>query len=135
MTYRIAPSVTRLLLLQCAVGLVLAGLSLLWRANIALSVLVGAGITVLPNMYFALRVFDMSKGRGAASTLRAFYVGAAGKFAVTVALFCLAFLLLPSLSAPALLVGFAAAQMMNWVSLLFNNDKNATRAISPQKPN
>lgn len=135
MTYRIAPSVTRLLLLQCAAGLVIAGVLSLWQLSAAISALAGAVIAVLPNLYFALRVFDMSKGRSAASTLRAFYVGAAGKFAVTVALFCMAFLLLSPLNAPALFGGFAITQLMTWVSLITSDNKNEPTTASPHKPN
>ncbi len=127
MTYRIAPSVSRLLLLQCLSGLVFAGILLVWQVDAAISGLIGAGIAVVPNVYFALRVFDMSKGRNAGSTLRAMFVGAVGKFVVTMVLFWLAFMFLSPLHAPALFGGFALAQLMNWVSLLMNGNKNGQR--------
>ena len=120
---QIAQSIKLLLLIQCVIGCVVAGVLLFWSTVAAYSSLAGAAIAVLPNVYFALRVFDLSKGRSAASTLRGFYVGASGKFIVTIAMFCATFILLSPINAPALLGTFAVAQLANWLSLLINSKK------------
>ena len=90
----------------------------MWRADAAYSALAGAAIGFLPNVYFALRAFNLSKGRDARSTLGSLYRGVTGKIVVTAALFCVAFLLISPLHAPALFAGFIATQLANWLVLL-----------------
>ena len=119
MVYRVAPTIKYLLLMQCvAAGIVFAGGWLFWGLVVAYSGLIGAVSSVLPNMYFALRVSDMSKGRGALPTLRAFYAGAAGKFVMTMALFWTAFFLVSPLNVFALFGGFALVHAVHWPALL-----------------
>ena len=118
MFYCMAPTVKRLLLAQCLAGLVLACLLLINSLEVAYSALLGAGCCLLPNLYLALRVFNFSNGRSAQSTLRAFYVGAAGKFVVTAALFIVAFRFVSPLNAPAMFGGFIVVQAVNWATPL-----------------
>ena len=122
MSFRIAPTVQRLLLVQCLTGVALAALLFLWDVQAAYSALTGAAIGFLPNLYLALRVFDLSKGRSARSTLRAFYIGAAGKFIVTVALFIVALRLISPLNVLAMFGGFIAIQVVHWATPLLVTD-------------
>ena len=117
MILKLAPAVSRLLIMQCLVGFMLAVALTAWKLEAAYSALVGAAIGVIPNFFMAIRVFDLSRGRDAHSTLAAVYAGAAGKFLVTAALFSVAFLLISPLHAPSLFVGFVATQICNWVLL------------------
>lgn len=117
MDYQIAPRARQLLIWQFFAGVALASVLLPWKLEAAYSALVGASVGFLPNVYFALRVFDMSKGRDAQSTLGALYRGATAKFIVTAALFCVAFLLISPLHVPALFIGFIAVQLVNWLAL------------------
>ncbi|MEM7207769.1 MAG: ATP synthase subunit I [Pseudomonadota bacterium] len=118
MAIEIAPQAKRLLYLQVLAGSMPALIVSLWSLTAAISMLVGALIGFLPNAYFALRVFDTSRGRSAQATRSAIYSGAAGKVIVTAALFSVAFLLLSPLHAPALFAGFIAVQLMHWLVLL-----------------
>lgn len=78
------------------------------------------GMLFLPNTYLALRVFNVSKGRSAQSTLLAFYSGAAGKFIVTVALFIVVLRLVSPLNALAMFGGFIVVQAVAWAVPLFD---------------
>jgi ATP synthase protein I len=126
MSYCMAPTVKRLLLAQCLAGLVLACLLLVNSMEVAYSALLGAGCCLLPNLYLALRVYNLSNGRSAQSTLRAFYFGAAGKFVVTVALFIVAFRFVSPLNIPAMFGGFIVVQAVNWAAPLLEADDTAS---------
>jgi len=117
-----APTIKRLLLAQCLAGLVLACLLLVNSTEVAYSALLGAGCCLLPNVYLALRVYNLSNGRSAQSTLRAFYFGAAGKFVITVALFIVAFRFVSPLNTPAMFAGFIVVQAVNWAAPLLEAD-------------
>ena len=117
MAIQIAPTVLRLLTWQASAGVLLAAALLAVGFEAAYSALAGASIGFLANVFFALRVFDTARRRDARSTLSALYLGATGKFVVTAALFCVAFLLISPLHAPALFAGFIAMHVVNWVVL------------------
>ena len=106
------------LLLQFTVGVSLASILLVVDAGLGLSAGVGVLVALLPNVYFAWRVFDLSKGRGAKHTMRAFNVGALGKFILTAALFALVFKWLPGLNPVSVILGFGIAQLVNWLCTL-----------------
>lgn len=125
-------TVKRLLLSQSLVGVALACLLLVTSLEAAYSALIGAVCCVLPNLYFALRVFNLSNGRSARSTLRAFYFGAAGKFIVTMALFIVAFRFVSPLNVLAMFAGFIIAQSVNWVVPLLEGDGGGkSRGVGP----
>jgi len=114
---QIASRVKRLLRYQLCAGVLLAAGMMFWNPVAAHSLVIGAAIAFLPNVYYALRVFDMSKARCVDSTLRALYAGAMGKMIMTATLFCVAFLLLAPLHIPALFLGFIAVQLMHFLVL------------------
>jgi len=116
-----APTVKRILLAQALAGLAFAGLLLVVVVEAAYSALLGAVCCVLPNVYFALRVFNLSSGRSARLTLRTFYIGAAGKFIVTAALFIVAFRFVSPLNALAMFGGFIVVQAVNWAAPLLES--------------
>lgn len=70
------------------------------------SLLLGGLISVLPNSYFARQAFRYRGARAAVYTTRAFYLGAAGKFAMTTAAFAVVFAKVEPLAPLALITGF-----------------------------
>ncbi|MEQ6917854.1 ATP synthase subunit I [Halomonas aquatica] len=70
----------------------------------AFSALVGSVVALLPNIYFAWRVYRHRGGRQVRRVVHGLYRAAAGKFGLTVALFTLVFVTVP-LSNHALFFG------------------------------
>ena len=93
----------------------------------ALSVFVGAMISFLANAYFAAKVFRYSGARLSQQVTQSFYSGEAGKFAITVVLFAIAFkwleVLKQPLNAGGLLVAFFIVQATAWFMPLFVDKK------------
>ena len=90
-------------------GLAVAGVSAGWSA------LLGGLICWLPSCWFAYRAFRYRGARAAMQIVRSFYAGEAGKMILTAALFALVFVNFETVSAPALFVGFAIVQLVNWI--------------------
>lgn len=61
----------------------------------ALSALVGGGIALLSNLYFAIQAFRFSGARAARDIVRAFNRGESGKFVIVIVCFLVAFQQLP----------------------------------------
>ncbi|WP_324768075.1 ATP synthase subunit I [Pokkaliibacter plantistimulans] len=107
--------VKRILISQLGLSLVL-GLSLLAFDQIgALSIVLGGLICLLPNSYFAWRLFAVRGARSSRDIAKAFYKGEAGKLLITIVLFALVFSMVKPLNVLALFAGFVAVQMMNWI--------------------
>lgn len=97
-------------------GALLAGLiGLYWGRAAAIGAVAGGIIVWLPNCYFAFRAFRYRGARAARLIVRSFYAGAAGKMFLTAGLFVLVFVNLKPLNAPAVFLGFAFVQSVNWV--------------------
>ena len=108
--------VIRLLLIWQLVTAVTVGLAgFFWSQGVALAAFLGGMIVVLPNCYFAFRAFRYRGARAARLIVRSFYAGAAGKMMLTAGMFTLVFVNLKPLNAPAVFLGFAIVQMVNWI--------------------
>jgi ATP synthase protein I len=59
--------------------------------------------------------------------VRSFYTGAAGKMLLTAGMFTLVFVNLKPLNAPAVFIGFAIVQMLNWVVPLIVGKQDAQK--------
>jgi len=95
--------VIKQLLIWQLVGAFVAGfVGFLWGSDAALGAFLGGIIVWFPNCYFAFIV-------------RSFYAGAAGKMLLTAGLFTLVFVNVKPLNAPAVFIGFAGVQIINWV--------------------
>ena len=94
---------------------VLAGGFLGW--NVAYSVLVGAGISILPNYFFARRLARARKDADPERSLREIYVGEFVKIAFTGALFVIAIKLL-NIDFLFVVGSFFIVTLTNWVVLL-----------------
>jgi ATP synthase protein I len=111
---------------RVAYGLVLAQLILtvtvalvslvFWNRTVALSAAIGGGIGVAANLVLALVAFR--KGGSLAQMVRAFYVGEAAKFGVTIVLFVVVLATLRGRLVPGALFGaFVATFLVHWLVL------------------
>ncbi|MFG6158622.1 ATP synthase subunit I [Halomonas sp. 1390] len=99
------PSLRPLWVAQLAAMALMVGLAAGFKGPAdAVSALVGSAVALLPNIYFAWRVFRHRGGRQARRAVHGLYRAAAGKFGLTVALFTLVFVTVP-LSNHALFFG------------------------------
>lgn len=114
------PSLRPLWVAQLAAMAVLVALAAaLGGADDAVSALTGSGVALLPNVYFAWRVFRHRGGRQARRAVHGLYRAAAGKFGLTVALFALVFVSVPlsnhALFFGAYVVTLFAAWLASWL--------------------
>ena len=108
--------VIKVILISQLVGAFLVGLvGLTWGKDAAIGAFLGGIIVWFPNCYFAFRAFKHRGARAARLIVRSFYTGAAGKMLLTAGMFTLVFVNVKPLNAPAVFLGFAAVQMLNWV--------------------
>lgn len=120
--------VIRLLLIWQSIGACVAGLiGLFWGQGAALGAFLGGVIVWLPNCYFAFRAFRHRGARAARQIVRSFYAGAAGKMLLTAGMFTLVFVNVKPLNAPAVFIGFAFVQTLNWIVPLVTGRQNADR--------
>jgi ATP synthase protein I len=120
--------VIKMLLVWQLVGAFTVGLlGLIWGRDAAVGAFLG-GLTVwLPNCYFAFRAFKHRGARAARLIVRSFYTGAAGKMLLTAGMFTLIFVNVKPLNAPAVFLGFALVQMLNWVVPLIVNKQGVLK--------
>lgn len=103
----------RVLVLQATAGLVVALLSLaVWGRYGFTSAVAGAVTGVIANLYMTFRALQPARTPQAA--LGRLYFGQLVKVIVTVGLFVLAFVLLPHVAWPALLVAYLATLVVSW---------------------
>lgn len=107
------------LVVQACVAL-LAGLILwLFQNPVAgYSGLLGGLVALVPNAYFAYRVYRYSGARSAQAIVREFYSGEAGKIILTAALFVLVWVGVKPLEATAVFAGYLAVLAVGASGLL-----------------
>lgn len=98
-------------------ALVASGFLMIGGWKYAFSPLIGSGVALLPNVYFAYRIF-LARHRQPQGILQAFYTGETIKLGMTAALFAIV-LQLPSIDFLTLLVGYVAVLSVFWLALLF----------------
>lgn len=96
--------------------LVASGFLLIGGWESALSPLIGSGVALLPNLYFAYKIY-LSRHRSPQGIVNAFYAGQTVKFMLTAALFTIA-LQIPSVDFLTLLAGYIAVLSVFWFALL-----------------
>jgi ATP synthase protein I len=112
------PTAVKIFAVQAAITLASAMVALMLADfKAAYSALVGGGINILATLVFALRVFSVRPGAPAKSMARAFYIGEAIKFAVTVGLF-VGVLLWLEVSFLPLFLTYAITMLAFWLVLL-----------------
>lgn len=101
-------------------ALVASGFLLIGGWNNAISPLAGSVVALLPNFYFALKIY-LARNQSAQGILNAFYAGEAVKLTLTAALFALA-LQIPAVNFLTLLAGYAAVLSVFWFALFYWRD-------------
>ena len=82
---------------------------------VAWSIMVGALIAYLGQLYMTLQTFRVDAAMAPHLAVRSFYRGVAGRWTIVTVLFALAFLYLPWLIAPALFLGFGVILITQWI--------------------
>ena len=94
---------------------------------LAYSVLLGGLICLVPNCYFAYRMFKFQGARAAREIVRSFYAGEAGKLALSALMFAAVFIGVRPLNPLALFAGFCLIQLVGWVvPLVFDRSGERT---------
>ena len=107
------------LLAQTAVSLGLAGLFALWLGNVvAVSVLLGGMVAVIPNGFLAARLLKPRADDSAAAIMRSAWIGEIGKLLLTALLFGVIFAMVRPISVLAVFGGFISAQLVIFGALL-----------------
>lgn len=110
-------TVGRVLYAQVLVATLVASV-FLWMGGweFALSPVLGAVVAIVPNLYFAYKVY-LARHREAQGIVNAFYTGETVKLLLTAALFALA-LQIQSVNFLTLLIGYIAVLSVFWFALL-----------------
>jgi ATP synthase protein I len=91
------------------------------------SALLGCLISVLPNAFLAMRLGVPRQDPGARALFRAAYVGELGKFALTVLLFGIVFIVVRPLAAAPLFATFMVTALMPLAGLLLRHERHGSR--------
>lgn len=112
-----------LLLIQLGVSVLIALTALVLSGQIAFwSAILGGLVCVVPNVYFAKKLFRYTGARAARKIVNSFYQGEALKLLLTIGLFVLVFKLVKII--PWLFfAAFMAAQIVFWFVPLISNIK------------
>ncbi|WP_394241162.1 F0F1 ATP synthase subunit I [Halopseudomonas laoshanensis] len=107
------------LLLQACVAILAALILWFFQNPVAgYSGLLGGLVALVPNAYFAYRVYRYSGARSAQAIVREFYSGEAGKIILTAALFVLVWVGVKPLEATAVFAGYLAVLAVGASGLL-----------------
>lgn len=108
--------ITRLWLVQLGVTLILATLcAILFSANAASSALLGGLVCIIPNAYFAIKLFKHQGARAARQIVNSFYKGEALKIILSMFLFALVFVLC-RITPAAFFASYILVLMTHWVA-------------------
>ena len=114
-------TVTKILYAQILTAvLVVSGFFWAGGWSYAVSPLLGSGIALLPNLYFAYKIY-LARHLPAQGIVNAFYAGETVKLVLTVALFAMVFQI-PAIDFLTLLAGYAAVLSVFWFALFYWRD-------------
>jgi len=113
------PPIGRISLIQMAAMLLLSGISLVVLGTVsAYSVFLGGLISIIPNAYFAAKVFSRTGARAMETVVRNAYLGEFIKLALMGAGFSLVFVLVKPLQPLSLFAGFVLVHIVWLVCLV-----------------
>lgn len=92
------------------------GVLLITNVVNAYSFLLGGGVSVIPSLYMAWRVFGHQGTRPARDVVKSFYRGEAGKLVLTAVLLSLVFVYVKTLTAGYFFAGFGFVILSHWLS-------------------
>jgi ATP synthase protein I len=87
---------------------------------VAYSFLWGGAICIIPNIYFAHKLFAKTGATAAREIIASFYISEVVKFIITIALFFIAFKYLKT-NKLAIFIGYIVAQISFWFTALFRH--------------
>lgn len=115
--------ILRLLLVQIGVTLLLAVFcAFTYGVNAAQSAILGGLVCVIPNAYFANRMFKHQGARAAKQIVSSFYKGEALKIILSIFLFTAVFILC-RITPLAFFVSYIAVLMTHWLAPLIITNK------------
>ncbi|MGE6606133.1 ATP synthase subunit I [Halomonas sp. NPDC076908] len=107
----------RLFLAQLAMIVLVMLIAAWWSGwEAVVSALVGGMISLLPSLYFVWRGTRQQRGKQQQRNVLNLYQAAMGKFGLTVALFALAFVVVPPSNPAFFFVAYVVAQLMHWLT-------------------
>mgnify|MGYP006278797515 CR=1 FL=1 len=114
-------AVGKILTAQLLVAIALA-LGVLWQGGWqdAESSLLGSGVALLPNLYFAYKIY-LARNQNAQGVVNAFYAGETVKLVLTAALFAMV-LQVQGINFLILLAGYIAVLSVFWFALYYWRD-------------
>lgn len=114
----------RLLLIQLGVTILITLIALVAKnATAAISAVAGGLVCIVPNAYFAIKLFRHTGARAAKQIVNGFYKGEALKLMLSIALFAIVFKFLKT-NPLVFFVAYIAAQMVFWFAPLIVDNKN-----------
>ncbi len=117
MTRKNKSAAYRIVIIQFAVLVTAAVITLFWGSHFSWSLLVGGLVAIIPHLLFTIKAFQYSGAQAAKQVMRSFYIGEAIKFFSMIVLFVVMFLFLPVL-AKASLLGFVLAMSVQFFAPL-----------------
>lgn len=107
----------RLFLAQLAMIILVMMIGAWWSGwEAVVSAFVGGMISLLPSLYFVWRGLRQQRGKQQQRNVLNLYQAAMGKFGLTVALFALAFVVVPPSNPAFFFVAYVVAQLMHWLT-------------------
>jgi ATP synthase protein I len=116
--------IVRLWLMQLSVTVVFAAFCALYGANAAISAMLGGIVCIVPNAYFAMKLFKYQGARSAKQIVNSFYKGEALKIITSVILFTAVFVLF-KVTPLAFFTSYIMILITHWFApLIIDNKQN-----------
>ncbi|MGB0466009.1 MAG: ATP synthase subunit I [Pontibacterium sp.] len=115
--------VFRIYLIQAMIGITLSAILLLKDTVTAYSALLGAGLYLIPNLYFASRVLKSKSGQTANRALAEMYLSEIWKMGISIVAFAAVFILVQPLSPFSLFGTFILMQITGWFTQMKLNNR------------
>ena len=120
---RTRKQIFRIFLIQAILSVVVASALLLHSQVTAWSALLGGGLYLLPNLYFADRALTFSKGQTAGKALAEMYVSQMWKMGISILAFAAVFILIHPLNPFSLFGTFILMQITGWLAQIKVNNR------------
>ena len=120
---RTRKQIFRIFLIQAILSVVVASALLLHSQVTAWSALLGGGLYLLPNHYFADRALTFSKGQTAGKALAEMYVSQMWKMGISILAFAAVFILIHPLNPFSLFGTFILMQITGWLAQIKVNNR------------
>lgn len=113
----------RIFLIQAGVCIFLSASLMLHSQNMALSALLGGGLYLLPNLYFAHRALTFREKQSAERALAEMYMSQIWKMGISILAFAAVFILIQPLNPFSLFGTFILMQIVGWIAQVKLNNR------------